>query len=53
MIVGCARLGSDTQKIKYGNVHELIDYEFGKPLHCLIIPGKLHFMEEEMLKLWK
>ncbi|MBN1502327.1 diphthine synthase [Candidatus Woesearchaeota archaeon] len=51
-IVGCARLGSETQLIKYGSVSELKDYDFGKPLHCLIIPGKLHFMEEEMLKLW-
>jgi diphthamide biosynthesis methyltransferase len=23
--------------------------DFGKPPHCLIIPGKLHFMEEEAL----
>jgi diphthine methyl ester synthase len=51
-IVGCARLGSDTPLIRYGKVGELLDYDFGGPLHCIIVPGKLHFMEEEMLKLW-
>ena len=52
-VIGCARLGSDNQLIKYGEVSELMRYDFGEPLHCLIIPGKLHFMEEEMLKLWE
>ncbi len=52
-VVGCARLGSDNPVIKYGTAHSLEEYEFGAPLHCLIIPGKLHFMEEDMIKLWK
>ncbi len=50
--VGCSRLGSETQAIKYGRIASLIDFDFGPPLHCLIIPGKLHFMEKEMLRLW-
>ena len=53
MIVVCARLGSDNFTIKYGKVQELQNNDFGKPLHCLIVPGKLHFMEEDMLGLWK
>ncbi|AJF61081.1 TPA: diphthine synthase [Candidatus Woesearchaeota archaeon] len=52
-VIGCARLGSRNQLIKYGSVHELLDFDFGGPLHCLIIPGKLHFMEEEMLRFWE
>ncbi|MBU0471965.1 MAG: diphthine synthase [Nanoarchaeota archaeon] len=52
MILGCARLGGD-YKIKYGKVSELENEDFGKPLHCLIVPGKLHFMEEEALAMWK
>ncbi|MFH2020550.1 MAG: diphthine synthase [archaeon] len=52
LVVGCARLGSEDSVIKYGKIQELLDYDFGEPLHCLIIPGKLHFMEEEMLELW-
>lgn len=52
-IIGCARICSETQKIRYGNAAELLEKDFGEPLHCIIIPGKLHFMEEEMLKLWE
>lgn len=52
-VVGCARIGSNDQVIKYGSVKKLLSYDFGKPLHCLIVPGKLHFIETEMLSLWK
>lgn len=51
-IIGCARIGSNEQIIKYAKIKDIINFDFGKPLHCLIIPGKLHFIEEEMLKLW-
>lgn len=47
--IGCARLGSEKEKIKAGETKELIKEEF-KGLQCLIIPGKLHFIEEEALK---
>ncbi|MFW5852785.1 MAG: diphthine synthase [Nanoarchaeota archaeon] len=50
--IGCARLGSEKQKIIYGELGSLIKQEFGKPLHCIIIPGKLHFIEEEFLELF-
>ncbi|MBI2541767.1 diphthine synthase [Candidatus Woesearchaeota archaeon] len=52
LCVGCARIGSETQLIKAGTAKELLKYNFGKPVHCLIVPGKLHFMEEEGLKIW-
>ncbi len=52
IFVGCARLGRDDFLIKKGNIEELKSFDFGKPPHCLIIPGKLHFMEEEVLELW-
>ncbi len=51
--VGCARLGSLEPCIKSGNVEELLKEDFGKPMHCLIVPGKLHFAEEEALELFK
>lgn len=52
IFVGCARLGSDDFLIKKGLLEELKGFDFGKPPHCLIVPGKLHFMEEEMLGWW-
>lgn len=51
-VVGCARLGSENQLIKYGTVKELLTFNFGEPLHAMIIPGKLHFMEEEVLEMY-
>ena len=50
LCVGCARIGSDNQIIKAGAAKDLLKHNFGKPVHCLIVPGKLHFMEEEALQ---
>ncbi len=51
--VGCARLGGDNPVIKAGKIKDLENFDFGKPPFCLIIPGKLHFIEEEALKLYQ
>ncbi|MBI3035631.1 diphthine synthase [Candidatus Woesearchaeota archaeon] len=53
LCVGCARIGSENQVIKSGAAKELLKFNFGKPVHCLIVPGKLHFMEEEALEMFK
>jgi len=51
-LIGCARIGGN-YNIQYGTAEELLDTDFGEPLHCLIIPGKLHFIEEEAIENWK
>ncbi len=51
--IGVARLGSENQLIKAGLASDLLRFDFGKPMHCLIVPGSLHFVEEEALALWK
>jgi len=51
--VGVARLGAKDQKIVAGTVMDVSDVDFGKPPHALIVPGKLHFMEEDALKGWE
>jgi len=54
MCLGVARVGYPSQIIKYGTAKELLKLDFGKPVHSLIVPStKLHFMEEEMLRVWK
>jgi len=53
LVLGCARIGSSDPIIKFGKVSKLLDEDFGEPLHCLIIPGKLHFIEEEVLEIFK
>jgi diphthine synthase len=50
-IIICSRLGTRESKIAYGTFNELKDKEFSAPF-CFIIPGKLHFMEEETLNLF-
>ena len=50
LVIGCARLWSDTAVIKAGYLGKVKNYSFGKPPHCLIIPGKMHFTEEEAIQ---
>lgn len=47
--VGIARAGSDAPSVKAGYAHLLKDFDFGEPLHILIIPAPLHFVEAEAL----
>ena len=47
--VGCARLGRKDAKIAYNNLEELRKIDFGSTPHCLIIPAKLDFKEEEFI----
>jgi diphthine synthase len=51
--VGCARLGCKDYVVKAGTAKELLKQDFGKAPHCLIVPGKMHFVEEEMIQQWK
>ncbi|MBL7055406.1 diphthine synthase [Candidatus Woesearchaeota archaeon] len=54
LCVGCSNLGSQDRIIKSGKAHELLKQDFGKGMQCLIVPSqKLHFMEEEALRLWR
>eukprot|EP00252_Welwitschia_mirabilis_P028011 TRINITY_DN9911_c0_g1_i1.p1 TRINITY_DN9911_c0_g1~~TRINITY_DN9911_c0_g1_i1.p1 ORF type:complete len:162 (+),score=27.98 TRINITY_DN9911_c0_g1_i1:134-619(+) len=50
--VGCARLGCETEQIVAGSMKELLAIDFGLPLHCLIIVGKTHPIEAEMLNFY-
>jgi diphthine synthase len=47
--VGIARAGSEKPVIKADYAENLKTFDFGKPLHILVIPGKLHFLEAEAL----
>jgi diphthine synthase len=45
-----ARAGSDEPVVAAGIIKDLIDKNFGPPLHTIVVPGNLHFMESEALK---
>ena len=53
LCIGCAALGSNNPEIKPGKIKNIQKIKFKKYPQCLIIPGKLHFMEEEALETWK
>ncbi len=50
LAVGIARAGSPSPVVKADILGRLKDYDFGSPLHVLVIPASLHFMEEEALE---
>jgi len=49
LAVGIARAGSENPTVKADYAEELLKFDFGKPPHSLVLPGKLHFMEAEAL----
>jgi len=49
-ILVCEKLGTEKQRITIGDIHKLSDRKFSLPA-CLVIPGKLHFVEAEMLEM--
>jgi diphthine synthase len=50
LCVGLARVGTSSQLVVSGTMQELLDVDFGEPLHSLIICGDdIHFLEKEML----
>jgi diphthine synthase len=48
-IAVCSQLGGKSRKIFYGTLKELTGREVKAPF-CFIIPGKLHFLEGEVLE---
>ena len=48
-IIICERLGTDEQKFTLGRIPVLMKMKFKLPA-CIIVPGKLHFVEEEFIK---
>ena len=49
LAIGIARVGSKDNLVKAGYIKDLLDFDFGGPLHCIIIPSKLHIVEAEYL----
>jgi diphthine synthase len=49
LAVVLARVGSQKPMIRADSFKNLLNEDFGGPLHSLIIPGELHFMEAEAL----
>lgn len=46
-----SRFGYDTEEIVYGKIGELLERDFGEPVHSLIIPGKMDILEKEHVEM--
>jgi diphthine synthase len=51
--VGVARIGAKDAVIHVDELAKICDFDYGNAPYSLIIPGKMHFMEEDALKIWK
>ena len=49
LAMGIARVGSKDVVVKAGKISDLINFDFGGPLHCIVIPSKLHIVEAEYM----
>ncbi len=49
LIAVASRIGSPDASVKAGYAKDMINEDFGPPLHTLVLPGKLHFAEAEAL----
>ncbi len=47
--IGIARAGSDDAAVKADLLSRLKDQDFGRPLHIMVVPARLHFMEAKAL----
>ena len=45
LICAAARIGSSTERIAAGYPEKMRSRDMGPPLHTLVVPSKLHFME--------
>ncbi len=50
LVIGVARLGHNDSMIKAGWMNEVAKVDFGEAPHCIVVPGPLHFLEEDALK---
>ncbi|KAG0172276.1 diphthine synthase [Apophysomyces sp. BC1034] len=51
LAIGCARIGTATQKIVAGSLGELLNVDFGGPLHSLVLVGsKMHDLESDFIR---
>ncbi|WP_409200740.1 diphthine synthase [Methanobrevibacter sp. DSM 116169] len=49
LAIGIARVGSKDVSVKASKISDLINEDFGSPLHCILIPADLHIVEAEYL----
>ncbi len=49
-VIGIARLGSKDKEIVYGPIESVVEHDFGNPPHSVVVPGKLHDVENRYIR---
>jgi len=53
-VVCVARVGTDTQQIVTCSLRTAAtQHDLGAPLHSLVVPGELHYLEKDALDIWQ
>lgn len=52
LVCAVARAGSRDCIVKAGTLGDLLSTDFGPPLHTIVVPGRLHFLEEDALRVF-
>lgn len=52
LFVGVARAGSEKPVVRAGSLEDLLTFDFGPPLHTLLVPASLHLIEREYLEVF-
>ena len=51
-LIVLSSVGKENSRIIYGTIDELEKQAYDNPPHCLVLPAKLHFIEEELLSFY-
>jgi diphthine synthase len=49
LLCAAARVGSPSERLLAGYPDDILEADLGPPLHSLVVPGRLHFMEAKAL----
>ena len=52
LAVCLARVGTEDQKLVTCSIGEAKHVDMGGPLHSLVIPGDMHYLEFDAVKMW-
>ncbi len=52
LVCAVSRAGSESPGLWCGKAKDALKRDFGPPLHCIVVPGRMHFMEEEAIEMW-
>lgn len=53
LVIGMARVGTNTQQLKTCTLEEMVEVNLGEPLHSLVVVGETHPIEDEFIDMYR